>query len=390
MADSSLAGASTGAATGQTVPPPHPPTATSAGAQQQRSSSGTPQPDDSSSAAPIAAGAGATRSFAAPQQTTHERLSTQTVGLVALSDFRKRRAEVLEQQEREARERALAQQRQSRLQGQQGGVGGGSGSGGSGSGTPVERGSRTGTPSAAASGGEGATDGSGKEGGDAALKRKKAKLAAKKGRSGGPVKLSFEGDDEDDEGAGGSSAAVVKKVKTQNGDSLSESRPDKPADADSHEVAAGTGSGTGTPKKPSGGAKLAPNTALAVLPRPLTKAAMARDAAERDALRRRFLATQERVRATEIAVPFVFYDGSSIPGGTVRMKKGDFVWVFLDRSRKMGARKAAAGSKTGAVADAETKAGLSRKEWARVGVDDLMLVRGSVIIPHVSILHFGL
>jgi len=26
----------------------------------------------------------------------------------------------------------------------------------------------------------------------------------------------------------------------------------------------------------------------------------------------------------------------------------------------------------------------ARREWARVGVDDLMLVRGEVIIPHVS------
>ncbi|KLU82430.1 XAP5 domain-containing protein [Magnaporthiopsis poae ATCC 64411] len=39
--------------------------------------------------------------FTTGNQTTHERLTTNTVGLVALSDFRKRRAEVLEQQERE-------------------------------------------------------------------------------------------------------------------------------------------------------------------------------------------------------------------------------------------------------------------------------------------------
>lgn len=41
--------------------------------------------------------------FTPQNQTTQERLSTHTVGLVALSDFRKRRAEVLEQQEREDR-----------------------------------------------------------------------------------------------------------------------------------------------------------------------------------------------------------------------------------------------------------------------------------------------
>lgn len=40
--------------------------------------------------------------FTSQQKTTEDILSTQTVGLVALSDFRKRRAEVLEQKERDA------------------------------------------------------------------------------------------------------------------------------------------------------------------------------------------------------------------------------------------------------------------------------------------------
>lgn len=70
----------------------------------------------------------------------------------------------------------------------------------------------------------------------------------------------------------------------------------------------------------------------------------------------------------------MFYDGSNIPGGIVRVKKGDFIWVFLDGSRKVGAGLGAGGAE-GAKA---------RREWARVGVDDLMLVRGEIIIPHVS------
>lgn len=45
--------------------------------------------------------------FTPQNKTTQQRLSTTTVGLVALSDFRKRRAEVIEQQEREAREAQL-------------------------------------------------------------------------------------------------------------------------------------------------------------------------------------------------------------------------------------------------------------------------------------------
>ena len=71
----------------------------------------------------------------------------------------------------------------------------------------------------------------------------------------------------------------------------------------------------------------------------------------------------------------MFYDGTNIPGGVVRVKKGDYIWVFLDRSRKVGAE----------LGVGEKGASNSRREWARVGVDDLMLVRGSLIIPHVSV-----
>src|SRR6478752_3755574 len=49
-----------------------------------------------------------TSRFTPKNKTTNERLSTQTVVLVALSDFRKRRAEVLERQERESREAAFS------------------------------------------------------------------------------------------------------------------------------------------------------------------------------------------------------------------------------------------------------------------------------------------
>jgi hypothetical protein len=54
------------------------------------------------------------------------------------------------------------------------------------------------------------------------------------------------------------------------------------------------------------------------------------------------------------------------------VKKGDYVWLFLDRSRKVGAD-LGVGEKVN-----------SRREWARIGVDDLLLVRGNLIIPHVS------
>ncbi|KAF5007075.1 hypothetical protein FDECE_6579 [Fusarium decemcellulare] len=237
--------------------------------------------------------------FTPQNKTTHERLSTHTVGLVALSDFRKRRAEVLEQQEREAREAAF-------------------------SGTSTPDRSVTGTP-----------DNAGSDTGGAArpVKKKKKKQGKKL--------LSFD-DEEGDEDA------VPSKPRSKAKDSAN--------DTEGSETEAKT--------------KFKANASIGLVPKAMTKAALRKEAAEREALRREFLAIQEAVKATEIAIPFVFYDGSNIPGGTVRVKKGDFVWVFLDKSRKVGAE-LGVGEKANA-----------RREWARVGVDDLMLVRGTVIIPH--------
>jgi protein FAM50 len=78
-------------------------------------------------------------------------------------------------------------------------------------------------------------------------------------------------------------------------------------------------------------------------------------------------------------IPFVFYDGTNIPGGKVKVKKGDHIWLFLDRCRKVGAELGVSGTgNTGGDKNA-------RREWARVSVDDLMLVRGDLIIPHVRL-----
>ncbi|KAJ6443241.1 XAP5 domain-containing protein [Purpureocillium lavendulum] len=231
--------------------------------------------------------------FAPQNKSTHERLSTNTVGLVALSDFRKRRAEVLEQQEREAREAAY-------------------------SGTSTPDRSHTATPDNA-----GSDTGTGL--GAAPVRKKKKKKTKLQGKK----LLSF--DDDDDEGDDDSSAA---------------DKDDGPK------------------------SKFKANAAVGIVPKATTKSALRREAAEREALRREFVQVQEAVKATEIAIPFVFYDGANTPGGMVRMRKGDYVWVFLDKSRKVGAELG--------VGDQST----SRKSWARVGVDDLMLVRDTVIIPH--------
>ncbi|CAJ2512447.1 Uu.00g054620.m01.CDS01 [Anthostomella pinea] len=227
--------------------------------------------------------------FTSQNKSTEQRVSTNTVGLVALSDYRKRRAEVFEQQEREAREAASANA------------------------TPDR--SLTATPDNSS---------------DPSIPRKKPK---KKAAKAGRVKLSFGGGDEDEADEGVEVASIG---------------------ADGENKAA----------------KFKVNSSVSVVPRSVTKSALRREVAERDALRRQFLVRQEAVKMTEIAIPFVFYDGSNIPGGTVRAKKGDFVWVFLDKSRKVGAD-LGVGEKANA-----------RREWARVGVDDLMMVRGNVIIPH--------
>jgi protein FAM50 len=130
-----------------------------------------------------------------------------------------------------------------------------------------------------------------------------------------------------------------------------------------------------TPVDGVGKKKIGVNASVGVVPKALTKSALLREAQTRESLRKEFLALQETVKATEISIPFVFYDGTNIPGGVCRVKKGEFVWVFLDRSRKVGAD-LGVGEKAN-----------SRREWARIGVDDLMMVRGSLIIPHVSFIH---
>ncbi|GAO17343.1 uncharacterized protein UV8b_00227 [Ustilaginoidea virens] len=250
--------------------------------------------------------------FTPQNKATHERLSTNTVGLVALSDFRKRRAEVLEQQEREAREAAI-----------------------SGTSTSAPDRSLTGSPDQAAS-----DSASGPGAGPLKKKKKKKKKEKDKNQQRqqqGKKLLSFA-----DEGEEGDGALASEEAKTT-----------------------GPGGDAEAAKR-----RLKANASVGVVPRAVTKAALLKEAAEREALRREFVAIQEAVKATEFAIPFIYYDGANIPGGTVRVSKGDFIWVFLDRSRKVAAERRPG------------EHGNQRRAWARVGVDDLMLVRDTVIIPH--------
>ena len=114
--------------------------------------------------------------------------------------------------------------------------------------------------------------------------------------------------------------------------------------------------------------RLKPNTTLTT-PAPIaqTKSALLLESQLKDKLRKEYLSTLEAVRQTDFMLPFVFFDGKSSPGGSCRMKKGDPVWLFLERARKVGAE---GGDKR-------------MRDWARIGVDDLMLVKGEVVVPHV-------
>lgn len=141
-------------------------------------------------------------------------------------------------------------------------------------------------------------------------------------------------------------------------------RGSTPADSS----AANSESEAKVPKK-----KLSANANVGFKPRVMTKSVLAREAQQAELARKDFIAMRDAVKATEIVIPFVFYDGTNIPGGRCRVKKGDHVWLFLDKARKVGAELGVGGDR-------------SRRDWARVSVDDLLLVRGEVIVPHVSML----
>ncbi|KAI9868555.1 MAG: hypothetical protein M1830_005646, partial [Pleopsidium flavum] len=245
--------------------------------------------------------------FTSQASTAEDLLKSQTVGLVHLSDFRKRRAKALEQKEREAQDRSFGRF------------------------TPA-------TASGAATPSDGAST---------PQPQKKKRKAVAKG------KLSFGLDDEEN-GDSGTSAVATPREST-------------PEEATKASPAPENG-------EMSFRKRIGPNVNVSVAPKVMTKSALLREAQTREQLRKEFLTMQELVKGTEILVPFVFYDGTNIPGGVCKVKKGDYIWVFLDRSRKVGAELGVGGG-------AGEKAN-SKREWARVGVDDLMLVRGEVIIPH--------
>ncbi|POS88229.1 hypothetical protein EPUL_000136 [Erysiphe pulchra] len=252
--------------------------------------------------------------FTSQSETAEDLLSKQTQGLVALSDFRKRRAEVIEAKERDA-------QASLRLTL--------NGSGGNGRVVPLENSLDTSSESLPNFG--------------------KRKL--KKQKIGAP-KLSFQ-EDEESEGNNEETKLSIDPPLNEKDDVTFKSEKSLSSD-----------------KRLKIKSKISANVNLSIKPKPFTKAALLREEQIRENLRKEFLLLQENIKSTEIEIPFVFYDGTNIPGGTCRVRKGDYIWVFLDRSRKAGAE-----LKIGERAN-------SKRQWARIGVDDLMLVRGDLIIPH--------
>ncbi|KAF3941805.1 hypothetical protein ABW19_dt0206725 [Dactylella cylindrospora] len=266
--------------------------------------------------------------FTSQNETLEDVLKSQTVGLVHLSDFKKRRAELLEQKEREA--------------------------------ANANQGSAPGS---------GAVSRAGSVGSDGAPKpparKKRKKTTASRGL------LSFDDPDGDDETATSSAISSINPSPLPT--SADPSRGNTPITTDTPPPESKSASKSASKSKDSAKDKddeddANGNAPLVVpkrkfnanLPAPtvLTKASLRKEAEMRESLRKEFNKLQEQIRNEEISIPFVFYDGTNVPGGECKMKKGEAVWLFLERARR------------------------TRGLWHRVSVDDLMFVRGEIIIPH--------
>jgi protein FAM50 len=176
------------------------------------------------------------------------------------------------------------------------------------------------------------------------------------------IGLSFGDEEEVEESGQAPSQKSVKKAKT---------RPTTTAKSSTHDDEEEPSSSTIVKKR------LKPSASVSIVAKAQTKSALAREAQLKESLRKQYLATNEAVRATDFVLPFVFFEAKDMAGGKVRLKKGDFVWLLLERARKIGIE-------LGERGEGPMGLGGRRREWARIGVDDLMVVVGEMMVPHVS------
>lgn len=211
------------------------------------SAESTPNPSDPSSRTETP-----TR-FTNHTDTLEDALKFQTVGLVHLADFKKRRTELAEQRDREAAEKLQS--------------------------------------AGTSRGGSGKTSREGSTGPDKAV-RKKRKPAVTKG------KLSFGIDDEDEADDTAKDAGADKEKPNSRSVSRGADGSDE-GDAKDEEA---------LEKRRKFNPKL-----KAPPPKALTKSTLLREAQEREMLRREFLQLQEKIKNEDITIPFVFYDGRIQP-----------------------------------------------------------------------------
>jgi protein FAM50 len=178
------------------------------------------------------------------------------------------------------------------------------------------------------------------------------------------IGLSFGDDEEEAEPRQSNGDAQEPSVKLKKTTSMTTAQQDEEEDG---------GPTTSLVKK-----RLKPSSSVAVQAKAQTKSALAKEASLKEAFRKQYLATNEAVRSTEFVLPFVFFEAKALSGGKVRLKKGDFLWLFLERARKIGIE-------LGEVGEGPAGVGGRRREWARIGVDDLMVVVGEMMVPHVSV-----
>lgn len=88
-----------------------------------------------------------------------------------------------------------------------------------------------------------------------------------------------------------------------------------------------------------------------------TKQEIRKEEKLREQIRQEYLLKQEEIKKKQIKIPFVYYDGVSTPS-KLDIKFGDQIWIFLENARKI------------------------KKEFHRLTVDDIILVKDNIIIPH--------